>query len=127
MVGVKRMEERAAGTVAERGDLNWEAAFRVNFFGCLTVIGVSGGKTVRLVDRFVRDSSFSDGIESSIDLGSAASELFPEETVFFMSGERNGVASFLCCNFCDAKVGRFCVGRGETALVFESFLAKYAG
>ena len=112
--------------MAERGDLNWEAAFSVNFFGCLGGIGVSGGKAVRVVDRFVRDSGFSDGMGSSIGFGLAVSELFPDETVFFMSGERNGVASFLCCNFCDAKEGRFCVGGGETALVLESFLAKHA-
>jgi hypothetical protein len=41
--------------------------------------------------------------------------------VFFISGERNGVASFLCCNFWDTKVDRFCAGGGGIVAVVMSF------
>ena len=67
---------------------------------------------------------FGNGIERSVDFEPATSEfgaLFSEDIVFFMSGERNGVASFLCCNFWDAKVGRFCAGGGGIIVVFVSF------
>src|SRR6202042_926159 len=43
IVGVRRTEVRAAGVGPERGDLNWEAAFGVNFFGFFGGSGTGEG------------------------------------------------------------------------------------
>lgn len=59
-------------------------------------------------------------------LPSDAGGLFSEEKVFLMSGERNGVTSFLCCNFWAANEGRFCVGgNGFVDVVVSFFRIKY--
>jgi len=101
MVGVRRTAERpdeVANVGPERGDLNCEAALGVNFFlrGEVTM----GGRRKSSSDGF--PFTFNSDVGETDDegwMGLRAGILDSVGETFVINGERNGVASFLCCNF----------------------------
>lgn len=111
MLGVSRTEESAAEAASaepSRGDLNCEAALGVTFLLAGTIFFGGDGA----------DSNF-DGNATLVSFGFGPS--FSEEGArFFMASGRNGVASFLCCNFWDANVERFWAGGGGNAEVSDN-------
>jgi hypothetical protein len=105
----------------------------VNLFGFLAGIGAGGGTVGKAASGCLACPGLRSGtcIANPTEFESLRSDaggLFSEEKVLFISGERNGVTSFLCCNFWAANEGRFCVGGSGfvvVVVVVSFFRTKY--